>query len=113
MVLSLGIIAFIAFLSANKSNVCHSTHLSGMIIGLLIINFNVNWKNLKMEYYKLRLKNMKQKLPNNNEKEIRMKKRVDEILDKLNESGWESLTDQEEKYLTQASKELFGGRPPN
>ena len=56
---------------------------------------------------------MKQKLPNNNGKEIRMKKRVDEILDKLNESGWESLTDQEEKYLTQASKELFGDRPPN
>ena len=37
----------------------------------------------------------------------------DEILDKLNESGWESLTDQEEKYLTQASKKLFSDRPPN
>ena len=56
---------------------------------------------------------MSQKLPNNNGKEIRMKKRVDEILDKLNESGLESLTDQEEKYLTQASKELFGDHPPN
>ena len=113
MVLGLGVIAFIAFLSANQSNVSHITHLSGMVIGLLFIYFNVNWKNLKMGYYKLRLKNLKQKLPTNNGKEILMKKRVDEILDKLNESGWESLTDQEEKYLTQASKELFGDRPPN
>ena len=113
MVFGLGVIAFIAFLSANQSNVSHITHLSGMVIGLLFIYFNVNWKNLKMGYYKLRLKNLKQKLPTNNGKEILMKKRVDEILDKLNESGWESLTDQEEKYLTQASKELFGDRPPN
>ena len=113
MVLGLGVIAFIAFLSANQSNVSHITHLSGMVIGLLFIYFNVNWKKLKMGYYKLQLKNLKQKLPTNNEKEILMKKRVDKILDKLNESGWESLTDQEEKYLTQASKELFGDRPPN
>jgi hypothetical protein len=61
----------------------------------------------------LQITNLKQKLPTNNAKEILMKKRVDEILDKLNESGWESLTDQEEKYLTQANKELFGDRPPN
>ena len=113
MVLVLGVIAFFASLSASQSSVSHITHLSGMVIGLLFIYFNVNWKNLKMGYYKLRLKNLKQKLPTNNGKEILMKKRVDEILDKLNESGWESLTDQEEKYLTQASKELFGDRPPN
>ena len=42
-----------------------------------------------------------------------MKHRVDEILDKLNDSGWESLTDQEEKYLTQASEKFFSDRPPN
>ena len=28
------------------------------------------WKNVKMGYYKLRLKNLKQKLPTNNGKEI-------------------------------------------
>jgi hypothetical protein len=42
-----------------------------------------------------------------------MKKQVDKILDKLNDSGWDSLTEQEENYLTQASKRLFGDRPPN
>ena len=45
------------------------------------------------------------------EKAIRQ--RVDEILDKINEGGWNNITEQEEKYLNQASKILFGDRPPN
>ena len=113
MVLGLGVIAFFASLSANQSNVSHITHLSGMIIGVLYIYFISNWKNIKMEYYRLRLKNLKQKTSAQNDEEVLMKKKVDEILDKLNASGWDSLTEQEEKYLTQASKELFGDHPPN
>ena len=113
MVLGLGVIAFFASLSANQSNVSHITHLSGMIIGVLYIYFILNWKNIKMEYYRLRLKNLKQKTSAQNDEEVLMKKKVDEILDKLNASGWDSLTEQEEKYLTQASKELFGNHPPN
>ena len=113
MVLGLGVIAFIAFLSANQSNVSHITHLSGMIIGVLYIYFIFNWKNIKMEYYRLRLKNLKQKTSDQNDEEVQMKKKVDVILDKLNDSGWDSLTEQEEKYLTRASKQLFGDRPPN
>ena len=113
MVLGLGAIAFFASLSASQSNVSHITHLSGMIIGLIFIYFNINWKNLKRGYYKIRLKNLKQKLPPKNNEEVQMKKKVDEILDKLNDSGWDSLTKQEEKYLTHASKRLFGDRPPN
>ena len=113
MVLGLGVIAFFASLSANQSNVSHITHLSGMIIGVLYIYFIFNWKNIKMEYYRLRLKNLKQKTSAQNDEEVLMKKKVDEILDKLNASGWDSLTEQEEKYLTQASKQLFGDRPPN
>ena len=113
MVLGLGIIAFFASLSANQSNVSHITHLSGMIIGVLYIYFIFNWKNIKMEYYRLRLKNLKQKTSAQNDEEVLMKKKVDEILDKLNASGWDSLTEQEEKYLTRASKQLFENRPPN
>ena len=113
MVLGLGVIAFLASLSANQSNVSHITHLSGMIIGVLYIYFILNWKNIKMEYYRLRLKNLKQKTSAQNDEEVLMKKKVDEILDKLNASGWDSLTEQEEKYLTQASKEVFGDHPPN
>ena len=42
-----------------------------------------------------------------------MRQRVDEILDKINKGGWESLTEQEEQYLNRASKRFFDDRPPN
>ena len=113
MVLCLGVIAFFASLSASQSNVSHITHLSGMIIGFIIVSFDMNCKGLKMWFLRLRLKHIIPKSSEKNDDIVNMKERVDEILDKLNDSGWEGLTDQEEKYLTQASKRLFGDRPPN
>ena len=113
MVLGLGVIAFFASLSASQSNISHITHLSGMIIGLIFIYFNLNWKVIKLWYIRSRLKGLSQQPAKQDNEEAQMKKQVDEILDKLNNSGWDSLTEQEENYLTQASKRLFADRPPN
>ena len=113
MVLGLGAIAFFASLSASQSNVSHITHLSGMIIGLIFIYLNINWKVIKLWYIRMRLKGLSQQPTKQDNEEAQMKKQVDKILDKLNDSGWDSLTEQEENYLTQASKRLFGDRPPN
>ena len=61
----------------------------------------------------MRLKGIIRRPVKKDDEESQMKKQVDKILEKLNDSGWDSLTEQEEKYLTQASKRLFGDRPPN
>ena len=113
MVLGLGIIAFFASMSASQSNISHITHLSGMIIGLIVMYFNLSWNGLKMWYFQFRLKNITPQSAEQKNEEKQMRQRVDEILDKLNKSGWESITEQEEKYLNRASKKLFGDRPPN
>ena len=113
MVIGLGVIAFFASMSAGSSGVSHITHLSGMIIGFVVMYYNFNWKGIKLWYFQKRLQNLKKKQKSKDEEEIAMKKRVDQILDKLNDSGWESLTEQEEQYLTKASKRIFGDRPPN
>ena len=113
MVLGLGAIAFFASLSAGQSNVSHITHLSGMIIGLIFIYLNINWKVIKLWYIRMRLKGLSQQPAKQDNEEAQMKKQVDKILDKLNDSGWDSLTEQEENYLTQSTKRLFGDRPPN
>ena len=84
-----------------------------MIIGLIVMYFNLSWSSLRMWYFKLRLKNISQQSIKNNDEEKQMRQKVDEILDKLNDNGWESITEKEEKYLNQASKKLFGDRPPN
>jgi len=113
MVLGLGVIAFFASMSASQSNISHITHISGMIIGLIMMYFNLSWSGFKMWYFKFRLKNISQQSTKNNDKEKQMRQKVDEILDKLNDNGWESITEKEEKYLNQASKFFFGDRPPN
>ena len=113
MVIGLGVIAFFASMSAGSSGVSHITHLSGMIIGFVVMYYNFNWKGIKLWYFQKRLQNLKKKQKSKDKEEIAMKKRVDQILDKLNDSGWESLTEQEEQFLTKASKKIFGDRPPN
>ena len=79
----------------------------------MFICFSLNRNSLRVWYFRLRLKNITLKSTYTNDETDHMKLRVDEILDKLNDSGWESLTDKEERYLTQASKKLFRDRPPN
>jgi membrane associated rhomboid family serine protease len=113
MVLALGIMATFAFIFSKQSNVSHITHVAGMIIGISVLLFNVNIKNIKLEYYKLKLKKLQNKRDVKNNKVIYAKQEVDKILDKLNNSGWESLTDSEEKYLTKMSKEIFKNNTPN
>ena len=113
MVIGMGVIAFFASLTPQHSTISHITHLSGMIIGFIFICFNLNGNGLRVWYFRLRLKNTTKKFSDTNNETARMKHKVDEILDKLNDSGWESLTDKEEKYLIQASKKLFDDRPPN
>ena len=113
LILGLGVIAFFASLSAAQSSVSHITHLSGMIIGIIYILFNFRWKKIRLWYIKMRLKSIQNKQNSPNDEENHIKIQVDKILDKLNDQGWESLTDSEEAFLTSASKQRFDKRSPN
>ena len=113
VVLGFGVIAFLASLSAAQSKVSHITHLSGMIIGIIYILFNIRWRNIRLLYIKMRLSSIKGKQNNQEDEKNHIKMQVDKILDKLNDQGWESLTSQEEEFLTRASKRLFDDRSPN
>ena len=37
---------------------------------------------------------------------------MDRILDKINDEGWESLSNYEENFLTNASKKVFDSKLP-
>ena len=113
LVLGLGLIAFFASLSTSTSNISHITHLSGMLIGITYIFLKYKWKYIYLWYIKMRIKTIQHK-PNNNEDEISsIKMQMDNILDKLNEDGWDSLTQHEEEFLTKSSKRLFNQKPPD
>ena len=113
MVLGFGIIAFFASLSAAQSKVSHITHLSGMIIGIIYILYNFKRKNIHLWYIKMKLGSIQGKQNHKEDEQGQIRIQVDKILDKLNDQGWESLTAQEEEFLTSASKSLFDDRSPN
>ena len=113
MVLGFGIITFFASLSAAQSKVSHITHLSGMIIGIIYILYNFKRKNIHLWYIKMKLGSIQGKQNHKEDEQVQIRIQVDKILDKLNDQGWESLTAQEEEFLTSASKSLFDDRSPN
>ena len=113
MVLGFGIIAFFASLSAAQSKVSHITHLSGMIIGIIYILYNFKRKNIHLWFIKMKLGSIQDEQNHKEDEQSQIKIQVDKILDKLNDQGWESLTVQEEEFLTTASKSLFDDRSPN
>ena len=113
VVMGFGVIAFVASLSITQSKVSHITHLAGMVIGIIYILFNFRWNNIRLWYTKIRLGSIQNKQSSHEDEEAHIKMQVDKILDKLNDQGWESLTSQEEKFLTRASRRIFDDRPPN
>ena len=84
-----------------------------MIIGIILVYFNLRWSRIGLLYYQQKLKSIIQYKAGKNVEKKEIRQRVDEILDKINKGGWESLTKKEEQYLNRASKKLFDDRPPN
>ena len=61
----------------------------------------------------MRLKSFQVKENNQEDEENHIKIKVDQILDKLNDRGWDGLTSKEEEFLNCASKRLYDDRPPD
>jgi len=112
LILGLGCISFFASISTSKSNISHITHLFGMIIGALYMIIINNKQILRLWYLKLTISSIQKHRAQNNTNED-IKKEMDRILDKINDEGWESLSDYEEKFLTDASKKVFDSKLPD
>lgn len=105
-VIFMGGLAFLSSLNPGYSNVAHLTHLSGMVIGFLYLKSNIrlaavtallnNAKDDIRGRYRYRQKNRREKL----------RLEVDQILDKINASGYDSLTEKEKAFLYEASQKL-------
>ena len=89
-----------------QNGVAHFAHLGGMIVGFIYLKFG--WKfNLFGDYIKK--KNSERKfmsLVKKNRKLQDIRDEVDAILDKINEVGYENLTEKEKNTLKEAS-DLF------
>lgn len=86
-------------------NVAHWAHLGGALFGLAFMK--LDWQRGPASWYKsLRYKRSKAKLDQNRQKAEDVMRRVDAILDKINEVGIDNLSAEDRKFLEEASSEL-------
>jgi len=87
-------------------NVAHFAHLGGALFGF--IYYKSNWRALSVgrKIKDLRYRRQSAKLEKNRQKAEEIMKRVDDILDKINEVGIENISKEDRKFLEEASSRL-------
>ena len=101
-------IGFLAFFSSfqETSQISHLTHISGMLIGFILLKNKFNFSNIR---FKIRKRVLESEI---NKKEIEIskitntQKEIDQILEKIQEVGFDHISENDTKRLYKASKTL-------
>ena len=101
-------IGFIAFMSSfnNLSQISHITHLSGMLIGYLMLRRPFQWRPF---WFSIRKKTLEYQVLQKEKKLSHIQKiehDVDMILDKINREGFDKLSKKEQDQLYEGSRSL-------
>ncbi len=98
----LGITLVFGF-SGQQDGVAHFAHLGGMVVGFLYIKFKRKFFTLNGFIKSKKENRRKMTLTKRTRKLQELRDEVDSILDKINEIGYENLTEEEKKTLKHAS----------
>jgi membrane associated rhomboid family serine protease len=88
------------------AGVAHYAHLGGALFGLIYYKSNLRWLGLGRRIKDLRYRRQSAKLEKNRQKAEEIMKRVDDILDKINDVGIENISKEDRKFLEEASSRL-------
>ena len=104
-VIGIGVIAFMSSFD-NVSQISHFTHLSGMMIGYLMlkrpVRFNDLWFTIRKRTLEYKIKHEEKKVSQHQA----IEREIDRILDKINREGFDSLTEEEHDRLYKGSQSL-------
>lgn len=104
-VIGIGVIAFISSFD-NVSQISHLTHLSGMMIGYLMlkrpVRFNDLWFTIRKRTLEYKIKHEEKRVSQHQA----IEREIDRILDKINREGFDSLTEEEHDRLYKGSQSL-------
>jgi len=104
-VIGIGVIAFMSSFD-NVSQISHLTHLSGMMIGYLMlkrpVRFNDLWFTIRKRTLEYKIKNEEKRVSQHQA----IEREIDRILDKINREGFDSLTEEEHDRLYKGSQSL-------
>jgi len=110
MIIGLGVMAFFASMTSADSTVSHITHLSGMVVGFIFLQYKLSFLKLKFWFTKRQYKKVQKTSFKQETKDANFRQKVDKILEKLNDNGWESLNEDEQQILYNASQK-YNNRP--
>jgi membrane associated rhomboid family serine protease len=88
------------------ANVAHMAHLGGAVCGFVYLKLDWRWLSVGRLFKNLRYRRQEAKLEKRRQEAEDIMKRVDAILDKINEVGIDNLTRAERKFLEDASSQL-------
>ena len=106
LVMLIGAIAFFSSLNPGNSNISHLTHLSGMVIGFIYLRSSINWNTINHFVIHRKDEIKRHYEEKKNEQREALKLQVDAILDKINDVGYDNLSESEREFLFKASKKL-------
>ncbi len=90
----------------SAGNIAHVAHLGGAVLGFLYLKMDWRWSFIGRPLKNLRFRREQVKLAKNRQKAEDVMKRVDAILDKINEVGIGNISESDRKFLEEASSEL-------
>ena len=105
LVIIMGSIAFFGLLG-NSDGISHVTHISGMLIGYVLLKKKWRWRDI---WFAIRKKTIEFQVQRYEEKSIKKKmfqKDIDVILEKIQKVGFIGLSDKEKNKLYEASKTM-------
>ena len=108
IVMAMGGLAFFGMLG-NSDGISHVTHISGMLIGYILLKKKWSWRDI---WFSIRKKTIEFQVQRHEEKVIKnnmIQKDVDSLLEKIQKVGFSGLSDEEQSKLYEASKTISKG----
>ncbi len=90
----------------SAGNIAHMAHLGGALFGLLYLKLDWRWIYVTRWLKSRRYQRQEAKLKRNRQHAEDIMKRVDAILDKINEVGIENISKSDRRFLEEASSRL-------
>ena len=106
------LIGFIPLLTGTDNGIAHMAHLGGAVFGYIYLKWDWRWTSLGKRVKNLRYKRQEAKLQKKRQEADDIMKRVDDILDKINEVGIENISKADRKFLEEASSHLSRKNDP-
>ena len=102
----LALISFVSSIDTTGSNISHLTHLSGMVIGFFYLKFPSFKSRSSILISNKIIESKQRKIDKRKANTVLLQKKVDKLLDRVSEKGFDSLSSDEKDQLYIYSKRI-------